>query len=278
MNTDPQIEYHQRLEESDRRAKQLEARSLLLANARLVTFGGASVLAWWFYAGMAPAAWGAGGLLAVFLGLVVTHARTDQRLEQEQRRIAYYQEGLNRLTDQWIGNGRGGEAFCPANHLSAGDLDLFGRGSLFERLNTTCTEKGEARLVAAPARRAKHPAGTPGGRGRTLQRARSAGTTGHGRSSSRALPVRDTADHLGRKGRRSLGETVPGRRGPRHYRAPGNPWSLAWRNGGGNASGPDRSVRLGCSSSYPVISREGVFGGRWSWTGFAGLAPLAGGP
>ncbi|MBM3726702.1 MAG: mismatch repair protein [Acidobacteria bacterium] len=49
---------------------------------------------------------------------------------------------------QWAGNGPFGEEFHDPAHLYATDLDLFGRGSLFERLGTVRTYAGERTLAA----------------------------------------------------------------------------------------------------------------------------------
>jgi hypothetical protein len=68
--------------------------------------------------------------------------------------VAFYQRGIERITYQWIGRGRDGRHLAPAEHLYADDLDIFGRGSLFELLATTRTHAGEqtlARWLLAPA-------------------------------------------------------------------------------------------------------------------------------
>src|SRR5262249_5302009 len=49
--------------------------------------------------------------------------------------------------DRWIGTGEPGERFRDDRHVYADDLDLFGRGSLFELLSLARTQKGEAILA-----------------------------------------------------------------------------------------------------------------------------------
>ena len=50
--------------------------------------------------------------------------------------------------DQWIGRGDGGERYRPEQHLYADDLDVFGRGSLFELVGTARTRPGQDILAA----------------------------------------------------------------------------------------------------------------------------------
>ena len=49
--------------------------------------------------------------------------------------IEFYERGLARIEDRWAGTGEPGERFRDDRHLYANDLDLFGRGSLFELLS-----------------------------------------------------------------------------------------------------------------------------------------------
>jgi len=51
------------------------------------------------------------------------------------------------LADRWIGTGSQGERFKDPKHVYADDLDLFGRGSLFELLSTARTGAGERTLA-----------------------------------------------------------------------------------------------------------------------------------
>jgi len=92
---------------------------------------------------------------AALFGLVaVVHAvRLDER-RRAASAVAFYERGLARLTHAWIGHGDQGERFRQPGHLYADDLDLFGRGSLFELVGTGRTEAGQsmlARWLLAPA-------------------------------------------------------------------------------------------------------------------------------
>jgi len=60
----------------------------------------------------------------------------------------FYIGGVERLEDRWSGKGISGEEFERPDHVYAADLNLFGRGSLFERLCTARTHLGCERLAA----------------------------------------------------------------------------------------------------------------------------------
>jgi MutS domain V len=69
----------------------------------------------------------------------------------------FYSHGVERLEERWAGHGITGEEFQADDHPYARDLDLFGRGSMFERLCTARTEIGRHRL----ARYLQEPAPAP---------------------------------------------------------------------------------------------------------------------
>jgi hypothetical protein len=92
--------------------------------------------------------------VAAFVGLARNHARVLRAREMASRAIAFYERGVARLEDRWAGSGESGERFQDDEHPYANDLDLFGKGSLFELLSIARTRTGEATLAAwlkAPA-------------------------------------------------------------------------------------------------------------------------------
>lgn len=82
------------------------------------------------------------------LVLIVVHPRMERALQRAARLTAYYDRGLARLEDRWVGQGSQGEYLRDSQHVYAEDLDLFGRGSLFELLSTARTATGERTLAA----------------------------------------------------------------------------------------------------------------------------------
>jgi hypothetical protein len=85
--------------------------------------------------------------VVVFAVLVVYHDRVFRARASANRAIAFYERGLARLADSWIGQGEPGDRFRDDEHLYANDLDLFGRGSLFELLSVARTRPGEETLA-----------------------------------------------------------------------------------------------------------------------------------
>jgi MutS domain V len=91
---------------------------------------------------------------AVFAGLLSWHGRVGRSLRRALRAGAYYERGIDRLEGRWPGRGLTGARFLQADHLYAFDLDVFGEGSLFERLAIVRTGSGESVLASwllAPA-------------------------------------------------------------------------------------------------------------------------------
>jgi hypothetical protein len=69
------------------------------------------------------------------------------RRDAAARAVAFYERGLARIEDRWMGGGEPGERFRDDDHPYANDLDLFGTGSLFELLSIARTRAGEETLA-----------------------------------------------------------------------------------------------------------------------------------
>src|SRR5262245_65824292 len=114
----------------------------------------ASVLAWLGFRHGVPAPGWALVPLAAFAMLVARHWDATAARQRAERAVVFYRRGLDRLEGTWAGGGETGERFRRPAHPYADDLDLFGRGSLFELLCTARTGAGEDTLAAwllAPA-------------------------------------------------------------------------------------------------------------------------------
>ena len=61
--------------------------------------------------------------------------------------MEFYKRGLARIEDRWEGAGETGERFDDPQHVYAADLDLFGKGGLFQLLSTARTRMGEDTLA-----------------------------------------------------------------------------------------------------------------------------------
>src|SRR5262249_34924870 len=100
--------------------------------------------AWWLIA--AP--------VIVFIALMAIHQRIHASVARFERAVRFYERGIARLEDRWSGGGESGERFADKSHPYSEDLDLFGKGSLFELLSTARKNAGEERLASwllAPA-------------------------------------------------------------------------------------------------------------------------------
>jgi hypothetical protein len=139
-------EYRTRLQARREAHATLTRADARLSHARLATFAAAVTVAvlaargdltsWWL---LAPA--------AVFTVLLQQHERTTRARDAALRATVFYERGLARIEDRWAGGGETGERFRDDSHLYATDLDLFGRGSLFELLSIARTQPGEETLA-----------------------------------------------------------------------------------------------------------------------------------
>ena len=84
---------------------------------------------------------------AAYLALTILHSRILRAKERANTAAEFYRKGIARMEDRWAGTGQTGERFRDANHVYAEDLDLFGRGCLFELLSTARLPMGERQLA-----------------------------------------------------------------------------------------------------------------------------------
>ncbi len=86
--------------------------------------------------------------IAAYLILGWIHQRIIRTRTRAETAAAMYRRGIARIEDRWAGTAQTGERFRDANHVYADDLDLFGRGCLFELLSTARLPMGENQLAA----------------------------------------------------------------------------------------------------------------------------------
>ena len=142
----PIAEYSQRLDArraEQRRWSQTDAR---IASLRLAVFGLGILLAVGAVRGSVPA-WFLLGPVITFALLMKGHDLVLQRRTAAARAVAFYQHGIARIEDVWVGTGEPGDRFHDDHHLYANDLDLFGNGSLFQLLSIASTHTGEETLA-----------------------------------------------------------------------------------------------------------------------------------
>jgi MutS domain V len=80
--------------------------------------------------------------------LFAWHERVLRLLRGCNRLRSFYEQAIARVEDRWAGTGQTGEQFLDLSHPYARDLDLFGKGGLFELLCTARTRAGESTMAA----------------------------------------------------------------------------------------------------------------------------------
>jgi hypothetical protein len=147
MPSGPHGVYTQRLEERRAEIARREELHRRMGFGQLAVVACAGVLVWIALSGggisilwvLAPA--------AVFAALVVLHEKLLNVLERRRRAARFFEKGLARLDGNWPGTGESGDRHLDAAHPYAADLDLFGKGSIFELLSTARTRIGEDTLA-----------------------------------------------------------------------------------------------------------------------------------
>jgi hypothetical protein len=154
---DPRFEYQSRLDERQRLADMFAVRDGRISAARGIVFlFGIALLIALFNTSVA-AAWWLSVPAVFFVGLVIWHARVTAQLEQARATAAYFERAIARLEDNWSGTGADGARYADPQHPYSGDLDVFGRGSLFQLICRARTRLGEDMLaswLSRPADRA----------------------------------------------------------------------------------------------------------------------------
>jgi hypothetical protein len=138
---DPRATYDQRLSNHRAESAALRSRERALSLARIVLFAAAVVIAIVHVSG-----WIAIPIIG-FVAFMVVHDQTIRRRRRADAAARFFERGIERLSGEWQGNGCDGRTFAEEHHLFAADLDLFGKGSLYELLCIAATAAGRAALA-----------------------------------------------------------------------------------------------------------------------------------
>lgn len=144
----PGDEYARRLGAWESRVSRLSVLQSRLGSIRLLLAAAAVAIAWESLYGHSLSPLWLSAPVAAFIGAVIYHGSLRRSLSQAERAAAFYRSGLARIQDRWVGGGRQGERFGDAEHVYAADLDLFGKGGLFELLCAARTRMGEETLAS----------------------------------------------------------------------------------------------------------------------------------
>ena len=118
-----------------------------MGNARLTLAVLTVITAWASFRGHYLSPWWLAVPVMAFVNIAAYHSRVLRARELAERAAAFYERGLARVEDRWAGSGETGERFDDPHHVYAADLDLFGKGSLFQLLSNARTRMGEDTLA-----------------------------------------------------------------------------------------------------------------------------------
>jgi hypothetical protein len=144
---DPHAEYTRRLAARRHVCAAEERLFHRIGTARLVTGIAAVAVVWLAIGQRLISPWWLIPPALLFLALVLWHQFVFVRLSNARRAVQFHERGLSRLEDRWQGNGETGERFRTPDHVYADDLDVLGKGSLYELLCTVRTPMAEQMLA-----------------------------------------------------------------------------------------------------------------------------------
>jgi hypothetical protein len=147
MTEGEEHEYERRGAARRHEVERLDLRARWISHARLIVFLAAVSTLWLAYGPHTLPSWSPLPPIALFAVLAALHDRVLRGATRARMALAYYERGLARIGDAWPGTGDPGTDLLPEDHDFAADLDLFGPGSLFERLSTARTAGGRQRLA-----------------------------------------------------------------------------------------------------------------------------------
>lgn len=143
----PSEEYAQRLKARETQVSRFDKLHIRIGNVRLLLAATIAILGWWSIKRHAFSPWWLLVPSVAFVAIALYHSKVLGARSYALRVVAVYRDGLARIQDRWQGNGQRGEQFDISHHVYSSDLDLFGKGSLFELLSTARTRMGEETLA-----------------------------------------------------------------------------------------------------------------------------------
>src|ERR1700676_4268200 len=144
---EPKVEYAKRLEEFLKTIAEKDGAHLRVGYAKLAMIAAGLLLVWGVLGTHFVTAYWLIAPIAGYGLLTVLHGRVLRAKGRAGTAADFYRKGIARMEDRWAGSGQTGERFRDVNHVYAEDLDLFGRGCLFELLSTARLPMGESRLA-----------------------------------------------------------------------------------------------------------------------------------
>lgn len=144
---DPRPEYSHRLETSEAALAEIERYHRRVGYLKLLTLAAGAVVLSLSIVGQKFSAWWLLVPALTYVVLVIVHQRILRTRRRRASVAAFYRRGVARIDDAWAGTGEAGERFRSAQSLYADDIDIFGKGGIFELLSTARTPMGKAKLA-----------------------------------------------------------------------------------------------------------------------------------
>ena len=144
---DPLQEYSARRDLRQAKEAASQKQFVQIGNWRFLVAAAAAVILWLAFYSHVVSGWLVVVPVIVFIGLAAWHARVIRQRTLASRAVRYYTGGIDRLEDRWHGRGAAGDEFRHPDHVYAEDLDVFGKGSLFELISRARTGPGEKTLA-----------------------------------------------------------------------------------------------------------------------------------
>ena len=145
---DPLQEYSARRDLRQAKEAAFQKQFVQIGNWRFVIAAAAAVILWLAFYSHVVSGWLVLLPVVVFIALAAWHARVIRQRTLASRAVRYYTGGIDRLEDRWPGRGPSGDEFRNPDHVYAEDLDVFGKGSLFELISRARTGPGERTLAS----------------------------------------------------------------------------------------------------------------------------------
>lgn len=155
--SDPRVEYSKQLETCLQVVAAKNRLHIQVGNFKLAVVAGGLVLAWFCLHKEALPSYGLAVPGLLYLALAFSHEKILRARSRAESAAAFFRRGIARIEDRWAGMGSTGDRFRNPEHVYAEDLDLFGRGCLFELLSTARLPMGENQLaewLCAPSSKA----------------------------------------------------------------------------------------------------------------------------
>ena len=145
----PRVAHESHLAARTETERELEGRARAIGNVRLLAaLGAIGLLFAIVFVHLPREAWlGVAGAVVLFGILVVVHARVHAAKDKAAAAKRFHERALARMDGKWRSFPSTGERWASATHAFSGDLDVFGRASLFQRLDATSTRYGEEILA-----------------------------------------------------------------------------------------------------------------------------------